>query len=291
MGAYRLLFEITVCHPYFPDNSCRHLQWEPARATLETMSNLGMLFRPFSNGMAVYSDPGRRDAMALFAAQTEPDAPGFYFKAYVQDPFFTNYTQLPDIPEGRLLCVDTARAVAEPSGAFRLHPQAVVSDGDSTPLAYLWDKHVLVRRDKGAAPLCVFHIRPVGQDTSPMDAKGDLYPRTYRVYFDHRRTYWKYVVLGPLATQTVVVRDKDNHWTFDPVPANGIAGSRPAVAFLSNDPIPLKQIPNHTFQLKLRTADVEKVMMARLPVAPVNMLHREKRGAEVISISEIFINS
>lgn len=291
MGPYQRLFEIDVCHAYFSDNRCQQLEWQPAHATRKTMANLGMLFRPYCGGMAVYYTPQRRQAMALFAAQSEPDAPGFYFKAYARDPFFMNYSRLPECHSEEQLCVDSAHAVAERSEGLRLHTQEFVSNQDRALLSDLWNNDILVRQDKGTPPLCVVHIRPVGKSNSPMDAKGNLHPQSYRIYFDHRCTYWKYFILGPLANKPVSVWDMDNKWKFDRVAPKVGTFSGPAMTFISNAPIPLRQIPTNTFQLRIRATDVEKVMIKKLPSAPINILHHEKRGADVISISEIFINS
>lgn len=291
MGPYKRLFEINAHHSFFADNVCRRLEWVPTATTRQTMANLGILARSDAGGMTFYYDTERRQALELFAAQAGPDPEGFFFKVYTRDPYFMNYTDLPESDKEKLFYVDTRQAVAEASGDFRLHRQAHLPDLERVSFSSLWESGLLTRQDRGTPPICVIHVRPVGEDSSPMDAKGNVHAKTYRLSFDQRRTYWKYCVLGPLAGKAVWVQDTNGKWTFDQTEPPALDGNRPALAFISNSPIPLRQIPDVNFQLKHHAADVDKVMINKLPVAPVNMLHREKRGSEDVFISEIFIHS
>lgn len=287
MGRYQPLFHITVRHPYFDNEICRDLLWEPPRQTRRAMANLGLLFRADDTGMTVHYDNHRLEALALLAGQAGSDTPGLFFKAYAKDPFFMNYTDLPDIEKDRLRFVDTSRAVTEKSGQIRLHENAVVSDQDSSRLSELRADSILVRRDLGSPPVCVVQIRPVGKNYSPLDSKGNVHPRSYRICFDQRRTFWKYFIVGPLAARKISIEDVDQKWRFDRIEA---AAKGPAAAFISKRPIPLTQTPDKNFQLKVHGAHADKVVIQKLPAAPIDMLHREQRGAEAVYVSEIYIH-
>ena len=119
----------------------------------------------------------------------------------------------------------------------------------------------------------------------------DAQQGTLTRYFDNRRTYWKYYVLGPLAAKAVTVVDPERQWIFDQVATDPIVGDRPSVAFISDASIPLQEVSDRKFQLKHIAGKREKVMIQRLPVAPVDRVHRgtSKRGEAMIS--EIFIHS
>lgn len=291
MGFYQPLFHITVRHPYFGDDICRDLQWEPSGPTRQAMANLGMLFRSDAAGMTVHYDSHRQEALALLADQAGSDIPGLFFKAYSKDPFFMNYTDLPDLQTDRLRLVDTSRAVPEKSGQIRLHKKAVVCDQDSARLSELRADSVLERRDLGSPPVCVVHIRPVGKRNTPLDPEGKVHTRSYCIGFDQRRTFWKYYVIGPLAARKISIEDADQKWRFERTDAAAISARGPAAVFISQKPIPLTQTPDNHFQLKLHGAQAYKVIIQKLPAAPVNILHREQRGSETVYVSEIYVHS
>lgn len=255
------------------------------------MANLGMLFQSDNTGMAVYHDRSKKRALALLADQFESDTPGFYFKTYAKNPYFFNFTDLPDLRVDRLRYVDNTSAITKKTKEIRLHKEAVLSGRDSAFLSGLLKDGVLTMEDLGSLPLCVIHIHPVGHKNSPFDPKGNVHTRSYRICFDQRRTYWKYYVFGPLATQNIFIEDAGNQWEFDKVEAAEVTSQCPSVAFISKMPIPFRQTPDNYFQLKLHGVHTDKVIISKLPVAPVNILHREKRGTRAVYISEIFIHS
>lgn len=291
MGLYKPLFHITARHPYFGDKVCRDLQWEPSLPTRQAMANLGMLFRSDATGMSVHYDSHRQEALALLAGQAGSDTPGLFFRAYTKDPFFMNYTDLPDLQKDRLRFVDTSNGVAETSGHIRLHPKGVLSDLDSARLSNLRADSIIVRRDLGSPPVCIVHIRPVDERNTPLDPEGKIHIRSYCICFGQRHTFWKYFVLGPLAARKISIEDVDHQWRFDRTDDADIADKGPAAAFISNRSIPMTQAPDNHFQLKLHGAHADKVVIQRLPVAPVDILHREKHGAETVYVSEIYIHS
>lgn len=290
MGLYQPLFHITARHPYFGDDICRDLQWEPSRPTRQAMANLDLLFRADDTGMTVHYDSHRLEALALLAGQAGSDTPGLFFKAYAKDPFFMNYTDLPDLQKDRLRFLDTSRAVTEKSEQIRLHKTAVVSDQDSARLSELRADSILVRRDLGSPPVCVVQIRPAGKKNSPLDPGGNVHTRSYYICFGQRRTFWKYFVVGPLAARKISIEDADQKWRFDRTDAAGIAARGPVAAFISKRPIPLTQAPDNHFQLKVHGAHSDKVVIQKLPAAPVDILHREQRGSEAVYVSEIYIH-
>ena len=290
IGPFRRFFDISVSHSFFGDAICRRLKWVPTAATWHTMDNTGMLFRTLAGGMAVYCDTRREQAMALFAAQADTHASGLVFKAYAGDPFFKLYTDYPQTGAEDLLYLDTDHSGRDPSGVIRLHPKPLVSEQEMVPLDKLYGQGVLTRNDRGTPPVLVVRINPVGGDASPMDPKGAIRQRRYRINFDSRRTYWKYYVLGPPATQAVFIVDPDRQWNFDPAPGDPIVGDRPAAAFISSAPIPWREIPAARFQLKIVSGQREKIIIQRLPVAPVNRVYRDSHNFGKAMISEIFIH-
>ena len=291
IGPFRRFFKIRVHHAFFADNICRRLEWVPTVGTRQALDNMGMLFRVTHGGPVVYYDTRRKPAMALSAAQADNGTSGLVFKAYAGDPFFQIYTAYPKSGNGSLLYLDSANTAKDKSGAVRLHPKPFVSDREMVSFAKLHSDDVVTRWDQGAPPVLVVCIHPAGHRESPMDSKGNIESKRYRIQFDNRRTYWKYYVLGPLAAKAVTVVDLERQWIFDQVATDPIVGGRPSVAFISDASIPLQEVSDRKFQLKHIAGKREKVMIQRLPVAPVDRVHRgtSKRGEAMIS--EIFIHS
>jgi hypothetical protein len=290
IGPFRRFFDISVSHSFFGDAICRRLKWVPTAAAWQTMDNTGMLFRTIEGGMAVYWDTCRKQAMALLAAQADNHVSGLVFKAYAGDPVFKLYTDYPQTGAEDLLFLGTDHTGSDRSGVIRLHPKPLISDQEMVPLDKLHEWGVLNRNDRGTPPVLVVRINPVGGDESPMDPKGAIRQRHYRINFDSRRTYWKYYVLGPPATQAVFIVDPDRQCNFDRAPIDPIVGDRPAAAFISSAPIPLREIPVARFQLKIASGKREKIIIQRLPVAPVNRVYRDLHNFGKAMISEIFIH-
>ena len=291
IGPFRRCFEIKVQHAFYSDNICRRLKWVPTVGTRQTLDNMGMLLRVIHGGLVVYYDTRRKPAMALSAAQADTGASGLVFKAYAGDPFFQIYTAYPESDNGNLLYLDSTNTAKDKSGAVRLHPKPFVSDREMVSFAKLHSDGVVTRWDLGTPPVLVVCIHPVGHGESPMDSRGNIKYKQYRIHFDKRRTYWKYYVQGPLAAKEVIVVDPERQWVFDQLSADPIVGDCPSVAFISDAPIPLQEVQDRNFQLKLIAGKREKVMIQRLPVAPVDRVHRDTDKFGRAMISEIFIHS
>jgi hypothetical protein len=255
------------------------------------MDNLGMLFRTHAGGMTVFFDPARQEAVSLFSAQVEPWQDSFFFKLYSKDPFFMNYTDLPQTGNDRVIFLDSTKAQSNDDGSLRLHKSAFVNETSIINLSDIGDTPILDRSDRGSPPLCVLRICVAGEKACPVDPKGRIRALSFCINFHCQQTYWKYYVTGSLAGKKISIRDKTEQWSFGHSSSMDLPDSRPTVAFISNKPIPLVERPQTDFQLRLHTPKAEKVMISRLPAAPVNILHREKRGTKEILVSEIFINS
>lgn len=291
MGQYEPLFAINAKHTYFFNHVCQALDWVPTQATRQTMDNLGMLFRTQAGGMTVFFDPRYQEAVSLFAAQMASDQDSFFFKLYSKDPFFLNYTNLPETDTDTVIFLDSAKAQGSNSGALRLHGTAFVSKASIVALSNLKNTPILTRNDRGAPPICILRICMVGEKVCPMDAKGNIRPQSFCIHFQPRHTYWKYYITGPLAEKKISILDKTGQWSFGQTSSIEATVSQPTAAFISNTPIPLGQRTQTHFLLKLHTPKAEKVLIKKLPAAPINILHREKRGKKEILVSEIFINS
>lgn len=291
MGPFQLLFMIHASHPYFADRQCRSMRWEPAVQTRKAMADLGLLFRTTPSSIAIYYDPDRMDALKMFAFQKPFNEAGFFFKVYAQDPFFMNYTEWPETWGPQPLYLNTSRSTAVAPNGYRLDISLQGGRPDAPESAALPDKGILTHQDLGTPPICIVHIPLTGAPPCPLNASGHVHGRVYHLAFDQRRTFWKYFIMGPLAKKPVTIGDKANRYNFNPTSVRELQTSLPALAFISDAPIAIEQTSKADFQLRLKTSDGDKVIIKRLPTAPIQILHREKRATEEVFISEIFIHS
>lgn len=293
MGPYAPLFRIDMHHAYFADRRCRHLAWGTGPGSKAMLDNLGLLFRVDDHGAAVYYDTGRTDALSLFALQAGGGESDLFFKIYSGDPYFLNYTDLPGYSKNSVIYLDAGHAVADSGEDFRLHSQPYVSAQEHEPLPALPDHCGLTRNDRGAPPLGVIRIPLVGDPRCPLDPKGNIQPKCYRAGFQSRCTHWKYNVCGHWSSEPILVEDADHQWKFKALPAQKTSGTDGMRSFMSSAPIPLQHEPVYTFQLKLKLKSkaAARLLIKKLPVAPVNMVHRETFGGKMVYTSEIFIHA
>lgn len=113
----------------------------------------------------------------------------------------------------------------------------------------------------------------------------------YYVSFNSRRTLWKYYLLGEMARKDAYIFDPDAGVEFEFSGEATLADGQPAMVFKSRMELPLKQRQSFRFQLKERTANGDRVIIKRLPVASAGRFGKEVISEQEIVVSEIYVNS
>lgn len=108
-------------------------------------------------------------------------------------------------------------------------------------------------------------------------------PCAYALRFAARQTYWKYFFVGDAAPQNAVIVDPENGIRFERSEAEFYNGLR-ATVFLSEIPIPMRDVPPQRFQLWAG----DRVVYARLPNASLERMGTHA-GSDML-VSEIYVN-
>lgn len=290
MGSFRPLFSVSVEHGYFTDGAWKGLDFVPVPATVKVINGANVLVRPTKNGMAVFYDESRSDALRLYAK----DANGalcFSFRVYAKDRTFANYTA-PAMRSGNAVLYFDNRgsAVGSGGGKVRLSKEDVVSEADFMDIDSLVAEDILGDRDKRVPPdfvVSVFVEPGVGDDTSA--ASGWL-ARDCLIRFDARQAYWKYHLLGNMNRSNPFIVDLDNRVEFEFCGEVMLPGDRPAKVFRSKEQIPVLEKSTCRFQLREQGPGAGKVLVKRLPVASESRLGMEVIDGKNEIVSESFIN-
>jgi hypothetical protein len=259
-------FRFTIEHAFHGARDFTDWHAVPTAETHELAARAGLLVR---------QSPGTLRVFAPAAYAIAPDAGrAFEFVIVPSDPHFAGYT-LPQAPPGLALVAGSARAVREPSGAWRLHAGERLGPESLAPCPDAAERGLL------PAPLRV----RIGLD----HALDEALPHRCVVRLDAAATYWKYYLQGVLAEREVAVVDVDGQVVFQRTD-EAQAGGRRAAVFVSDRAIALRARPPERFQLRERAAFGDKVLMKRLPVASAGARTRTAVGEQAVLVSEIFVN-
>ncbi len=289
MGPYLSLFSIEVEHGFFSDGLWRNLRFVPSLNTRTLIDRAGMIVRKTENGFELYYDQSRTEALTLLLEELEGEF-SFGFKVYVDDEGFKIYSEVCTDSNDQLPYFDNEHCI--PDGErTRLHLEEQVSDKDMLPIASEALSDLLNRRDWFVRPAFAFKIviRPTGNG-SLKNIMGNDSPR-YFLRFGPRQTYWTYYLLGAFASMRTTIVDLDDGVGFESPKRVSLSDKRSALVFRSKVEIPLRQHSACRFQLREAGANRSRILVRRLPVAAVGQINQHIINGNVVSVSEIYVNS
>lgn len=223
---FDLLTEINFRHGFFADNSLRNIRVLLPQQTATDIRRYDLIFRRMPDGFVLLfnnSDMDRRRQLLREQLTLE-------FDLQLSDPFFYNYTALPqtDIP-GSILVFTNAEGYAPGS----LHKEAFVAGSEVVAFAH-----------QGA----VISVRPFGRII--LQLKPDLL-NSYEISFAARATRWCYFLMSAnlAALSEPAILDTSNKVRFTGPRAVTLPDGARASVFVSEETITLAQRPLHTFQL------------------------------------------
>ena len=293
MGSYLPLFSIAVEHQFFLDGVCTGLDFIPTPHSEKILKRVGMLTRHTRNGIRVFYDEQRTEALQLLIA--DPDEPlCFGFKVVSRDPAFVNYTIPTVLLDDAILYFDSRRAKKEEkTGKVRLHAGASVSEKNFKKLNAPVLEGLIGKREQVVKPHFLINIWIERKHTSakkPPAKDIEIIPIDYYLTFKARQTYWKYYLLGEIAKSNPYIADLNDQTEFEAIGHISLPNEKIALTFRSKEPIPLQEKFDQRFQLRANGTREGKVLMKRLPVASTSHIDKEVvKGKEVV-VSEIFIN-
>lgn len=295
MSGWRPLARLLVGHDFFHRDPCPAVEVRLQPHSRALLQRMGLVVRHEAGGAAVLHS-GDLEALASWAAELG-EGLRLDFRVEPRDPRFRDYTAPGPVPPGRILAFDSREgSPPREDEPVRLSRRERVSeedlvDTDSERLA-----PVLTSRDRRLPPVAVVSIHLA-------DARGRLLVpdpgdegTIWRVDFQARQTYWRYLFLGALARDGASVTDSDRETEFEPHGETRLPGDRRALAFRSTTPIPLRERSDRRFQLRLDGSSGSssngngRVLVKRLPVASPEGLRRETIDGSPALVSDIFVN-
>lgn len=284
MGFYQPLFSVSVKHMYFSDGLWKGLDFSPIPGTMKVLDGAGMVFRQTRNGISVFFDDAKTEALRLYAR----DADGtlrFSFKVWARDRSFANYTAASGGKENAILCFSNRGASGEVEvGKASLSKGEFVSEDDFEEISALVAENVLDPADRSMPPDFVVSI------FIEAEKAGGLSPQDFSISFDARQSYWKYSLLGKMNRAQPYIVDLDNRVEFEFCGEAMVAGRRPAKVFLSKEMIPVLERSSYRFQLREPGEGTAKILIKRLPVASEGRLGMEVINGKRVVVAESFVN-
>lgn len=241
-----------------------------------------MILRSEAGRIVVLYEKSRLDAMKMYMDDLF-DPFCFYFTGRTSDPVFLNYTEDAGDPPETALFLSTRSGNPDPCCLTR-KPRVSIEDHQ-------------VPADPGLAaamtgsinrgrPLFVIGLFPDPDAGILFSKEGQVLGQTFHATFSTRKTRWKYLISGK--PDPVQVVDRDGKIRFEKTEPPDLPISSPAQAFISDQPIPLKEIFRTNFALKDEMSGT--LLMKRLPPASPDILFKSKGPGTAGYISEIFIN-
>lgn len=278
MSSYREWFRLTLTHAYHGARGWTGWRARPGERSAQLLTSLGAVQRQVEGTLTVLLLDERMTRLGL---QPGMDA-GAPLLLYVDagDPHFAAYTA-PQPAPGQVLLADSTQAVREPSGAWRLHPDAELGPEALAPQSAPDDAPPRQRWPSPRAPVLVLRLAP------PLP--GPDAPVHYVVRLGAAASYWKYYLLDGLADRPLSIADPDHEVVFRRSSEAGPEG-RPAAVFTSDRAMLLQARSARRFELREQAAFGDKVLMKRLPVACAGIRQQAMVDGHAVLVSEIFVN-
>ncbi len=284
MGFYQPLFTLSVEHTYFSDGLWKGLEFTPTPATQKVLTGAGMLFRHTPNGIGMFYDEEKSQALRLYAEDTDGIL-NFSFKANAKDRTFANYTAPSTHKKGAILYFNNreTKNTAE-SGKISLSKEGYVSEKDFEEIDALVAEGALSDSDRRATPDFVVNIFTGFSGGEGFTAKN------YSISFNARQSFWKYHLLGNMNRTNPYIVDLDSQVEFEFCGDVMLQGNKPAKIFRSKQLIPVLERSNYRFQLREPGPGTGKVLIKRLPVASEGRLGMEVINGKNEVVLESFVN-
>lgn len=277
--AFDILTEVHFKHSYFADAVFNGLGINVSNNTLNSINNLGLMFKPFNGGFYILFDknfankPRTREQVLNETLTLE-------FTLTLKDRDFYTYTaNLPEqINDAIYYFRNSLTATPDATGTGRLHSEEFVSNEDVYKLWYFKERFF----NKPFAKLDVT-LHP-GLET------------TCYINFKARATYWRYILMSDylqnLNNPAIIASDNTN--VFGSLLEIDLPNNTTVCCFISEDKLDLSQQPGKIFQLVenyVNGSSKYKIIKRALPLPDVRHISRiPLKDINPVNYSDILIH-
>ncbi|MBE3024391.1 hypothetical protein [Janthinobacterium sp. GW458P] len=284
MNAYAIVLQLSVSHAYFPAASNGNFRVEATARCAALLDRLGILARPAANGLLLLCQSAAREELLAGLAQQDE----LEFQVFSGDSHFFLYTALDRPAPDACLYFHSAQAQQEQPGCWRLHAQDYADQS-------AWSDPVVPNKMAGLAARSFRPLKPVFfLALSPVQLAGALAsggtPR-FCVRFQARKMHWKYYLLRDPGVPHAAIVDLDGELRFTARGYTALPGNGPALTFVSEQAIEMRQTHAQRLQLREQGELGERILIKRLPNASVAAVGREIAAGSAVAVlvSEIYI--
>lgn len=293
---YKPFFQVDFEHNFFENTMLRNLTIKPSPDTLKLIQSLGMLFKLSDSGFVILSDTCKNEGIRMSLEALKDELVTFRFLIYINDPFFFNYTNIPNNNNETIFCFSNEKLENKPTG--KLHKADYVSESEQYDLnADLPLQKICNSIDpttKGS-PIGVVDLQltpKLLEHTLSRLVDSELPTFTYSIKFDSRSVHWKYVIIPSYSKKLnnlMVASHKDTKTTFTTAQKAEISNKQ-VLTFTSKQAIKLQQYYKHTFQLKRDTeGSSSKTIIKQLQYASFEKLKPLEDKNNTNYCSEIYV--
>jgi hypothetical protein len=258
---FDILTAVRFRHSFFMDRSFVQLRAKPSADTVTDLRRQGLLYSAQQDGFLLLYDAGRQSREAQLQ-----DSLVCTFHLLLNDLLFYNYTDLgPANISGNWFAFTNLPG----NGEGVLHHGATAGATDLAPVP------------------ANFLAKPFGCIQLQLDAA--LLP-AYEIVFAARSNRWCYLLMSEqlLSLQQPGIIDTKGIVQFSAAEKVILPDGKQVTAFLSEDPIPLQQRMEQTFQLVDHLGEAHSIVIADLPGPDISRISASGiREGEIIS--DIFL--
>jgi hypothetical protein len=277
--AFDILTEVHFKHSYFSDAVFNGLGISVSNNTLNSINNLGLMFKPFKGGFYILFDqnfankPRTREEVLNENLTLE-------FTLTLKDSDFYTYTaNLPEqINDSIYYFRNSLKTTPDTADTNMLHSEEFVSNKDVYKLWYFKER---------------FFNKPF--------AKLDLtlhpvFETLYYINFKARATYWRYILMSDYLQNlnNPAIIGSDNVNVFGAPLEINLPNNTTVCGFISEDELDLSQQPGKTFQLVenyVNGSSKYKVIKRALPLPDVRHISRiPLKDFNLVNYSDILIH-
>jgi hypothetical protein len=287
---YRPLFTLSLEHEYYVDNNPVDFQFIPSAASSAKAKKLGIIIKQTENKISVLFDGEKQELLTMLT----PEELTFSFFVYTNNLYFNNFTQLPvETPANKILCFSNQSYQPKENNPCRIHSGENISDQDYKDLSFVTehfpDEHPI---KKPVAYIQITVPEIIKKQVEEGIPFNELTISNFYIRFSARKTFWKYAFVTrnrPLSN-AASIETIDLPVTFSRQENEILLNKQEASVFLSSEPLLLKQLANYELKL-IQKDEKQKVteIIARLPLASIEMIKPESRAADTKIFSEIVV--